>query len=46
MYKRQDLLYRLGQLRLAVDAVLQPVGGEVGVDARIIRDRREMEEEK
>jgi len=25
--------------------VLQPVGGEVGVDARIIRDHREIDEE-
>jgi len=43
---RHDLFYRLRQVRLPVDAVLQPVGGEVGVGARVIRDRREMEEEK
>ena len=43
---RQDRQLRVASLHLAVDSVLQPVGGEVGVNARVIRDRREIDEEK
>ena len=33
-------------LRLPVNAVLQPVGRDIGVNVRVIRDHRKIEEEK